>query len=219
MNHSKTRLSCLFCMCFALLVGQTTAQTPAPAPNVSFAIPLTDKTTATAIVLPGPNTQAWLVYATPSGKLGLWILTPTSPTPQPEPPPPVPTPPPDPPPTPPPVDGPFSLITVTETTPATLPPAVAAFLTKTNSTYCAYTVAMVELRNPPPGALLWIGRTAGKTYPYSVVVRADQSIRWQGPTPQSQNDWLKLWEISSRPGEQPACDGPTCKPTRLKRNR
>jgi len=195
-------------MCLALLVGQTTAQTPAPAPSVRFALPLLDKTTATAMILPTHDGAAWLVYATTTGQIGLYQLTPTSPTP-----------PPDPPPTPPPVDGPISLITVTETTPAVLPPAVAAFLVKTNSTYSAYTVAMVGDKTPPPGALLWIGRTAGKTYPYSFIVRADQSIRWQGPTPQSQNDWLKLWEISSRPGEQPACDGPTCKPTRLKRNR
>ena len=67
------------------------AQTPAPAIQQQFALPLADKTTATAVLLPMPTPGAWLVYATPTGKLGLWTMTPT--TEPPVPPPPVPPPP------------------------------------------------------------------------------------------------------------------------------
>lgn len=67
-------------------------QTPAPAVQTQFALPLADKTTATAILLPMPTPGAWLVYATPSGKLGLFQVTPASPDPNPDPTPVPPTP-------------------------------------------------------------------------------------------------------------------------------
>lgn len=81
------------CLLTFSLTGLALAQTPAPAAQVIFALPLADKTTAQAVLLPMPTPGAWLVYATPTGKLGLWTMTPTSPTPPPDPSPP-PTPPP-----------------------------------------------------------------------------------------------------------------------------
>ena len=83
----------LSCALLILLVASASAQTPAPAIKTQFALPLADKTTAQAVLLPMPTPGAWLVYATPTGKLGLWTMTPTSPTPPPNPAPP-PTPPP-----------------------------------------------------------------------------------------------------------------------------
>jgi len=75
----------------ATVQDQARAQTPAPATFTQFAIPLTDKTIANAIILPAADGRAYLVYSTATGKLAiLWI----SATPQPPdivPPPPVPT--------------------------------------------------------------------------------------------------------------------------------
>jgi hypothetical protein len=74
--------------------SQAIAQTAAPALQVPFTLPLADKTTAQAILLPMPTPGAWLVYATKTGQIGLWMMTPTA---QPEPPPVPPTPVPPPP--------------------------------------------------------------------------------------------------------------------------
>jgi len=78
----------------ALLPQATGAQTPAPAMQTPFQLPLTDKTTAQAVLLPTLDGRAFLVYATKTGSLGLWTMSQTNPTPPPEPQPiPPPTPP------------------------------------------------------------------------------------------------------------------------------
>ena len=77
-----------------LLIGPpAAAQTPAPAPLTPFSLPLTDGTNANAQVLPIADGRAWLVYATNSGGLGTYYLTPTGPIPPPDPIPPIPPPP------------------------------------------------------------------------------------------------------------------------------
>jgi hypothetical protein len=53
-------------------------------------LPLADGSTAQARFLPTHDGEAWLVYATKSGKLGTYYLTPKDPGPQPNPIPPVP---------------------------------------------------------------------------------------------------------------------------------
>jgi hypothetical protein len=81
-------------LCWLLLTAmQARAQTVAPAILTKFALPLADQTIREAIFLPSPNGQAYLVYATSTGQLGLWTLTPTNPPPAPEPTPPTPPPP------------------------------------------------------------------------------------------------------------------------------
>jgi hypothetical protein len=76
---------------YLLLPATLFAQTPAPKTNVAFPIPLADATTAQAIFLPAPSGNAYLVYATSSGKLGSFLLSPITPEPGPLPPvPPVP---------------------------------------------------------------------------------------------------------------------------------
>jgi hypothetical protein len=93
-SHSKIRFTGLGVGLCALLAAAAHAQTPAPALQTPFSLPLTDKTTAQAVLLPTLNGQAFLVYATPTGRLGLWTMSPTTPTPPPEP---QPQPPPQPP--------------------------------------------------------------------------------------------------------------------------
>jgi len=90
----QTRRLCLSLSLLCLLASAAAAQTPAPAVQTQFTLPLSDKTTATAVLLPTLNGQAFLVYATKTGQIGLWTMSPTTP---PEPPPPEPTPVPPPP--------------------------------------------------------------------------------------------------------------------------
>ena len=66
------------------------SQTPAPEVQTLFNLPLTDKTTAQAVILPTLDGQAFLVYATSAGRLGIYCLIPTT---APEPTPPTPLPP------------------------------------------------------------------------------------------------------------------------------
>lgn len=82
-----------FCACLLLAGQQAAGQTPAPAIHTPFQLPLADKTTATATILPAPQSRAYLVYATPAGKLGLWLMMKAT---DPIPPDPIPPPPPEP---------------------------------------------------------------------------------------------------------------------------
>jgi len=67
-------------------------QLPAPAPFQPFSLPLTDKTTATAVILPIDATTAYLVYTTSTGSLGFWTMTQSTTPLPPDPIPPDPTP-------------------------------------------------------------------------------------------------------------------------------
>lgn len=82
-----------FCACLLFAAAEAAGQTPTPAIYIPFQLPLADKTTATAKILPAPQGRAYLVYATTSGKLGLWMMTKTT---DPIPPDPIPPPPPEP---------------------------------------------------------------------------------------------------------------------------
>lgn len=72
------------------------AQSPAPLPFSPFSILLADMSQVRAQFLPGPDGQAWMVYALPSQKIVLWRITPIStplpPDPDPLPPDPLPPP-------------------------------------------------------------------------------------------------------------------------------
>lgn len=92
MRNHYHNFTFLLTVLLAASTPHCTAQTPAIAPGTPFTVPLANNTTATAIVLPGPNNQAWLVYATSTGQIGLSTLSITTVNP----PPPTPTPPPSP---------------------------------------------------------------------------------------------------------------------------
>jgi len=83
MSNPATKLLCLFLLSISLGSMTSQAQTPAPAAQTQFSLPLADKTTAVAVILPTLNEQAFLVYATPSGKIGLYLLSLTTPSPTP----------------------------------------------------------------------------------------------------------------------------------------
>ena len=207
MPHFRTISSCLL----TILLGSSTllfaAPPPTPAMLALFRLPLSDRTLANALILPGPNADAWLCYATDSGTIVSYRLTATIPTPPPEPPPIPPTPPPV-----------VAVITITETTPAALPPNCAARLAATNSSYAAYTVAMVAEANPPTGSLLWIGRTAGKAYPWTFIATPDGKILWQGATPISSAAFLaQINSFLSPTTIAPDCAESNCPSKRTRR--
>ncbi len=162
----------LLILFLALSTTPSWAQTPAPATETPFQLPLADKTTAQAVFLPTADGQAYLVYATKTGQIVFYHLTPASPNP-------TPIPPPDP--IPPATT--VSVITITETDAAALPSCVQTHLDLTGGNYHAFTVAMVSETSPPANALQWIGRSAGKAYPYSFITSTTGDILWQGATP------------------------------------
>ena len=177
------------------------AQAPPPAQGLRFALPLADGSTAEAMFLPTPGTATQIVYATTSGKLGLW---PTTTPPNPEP-----TPAPKPPPTP---DVPSVVVTISATEAETLPAEIAAYIAANGGSYSGFTVAMVATEKPPPDALKWIGRAAGKNLPYSFIATREGKIIVEGPTPASAAAWLQFWENkTTRAASPPASTCPNCK--------
>jgi hypothetical protein len=200
-----------FCIMMALTFAFTPqhcwSQTPAPALQTQFTLPLADKTTAKAVFLPTADSKVWLVYATPTGQIGLWTMqsaTGPSPTPPPDPPvPPVPPVPPKP--------TSVSVITITETDQAPCPALVADYLSSTRSTYYAFTIAMVAEKNPPANSLTWIGRTAGKSYPYSFVATLEGKTLWEGPTPKKDSDFIAVIQKTITPTSvKTRCPGTFC---------
>lgn len=55
----------------ALAATLAPAQTPAPAPMITFQLPLADKTTGTAIIIPTGEGSAVLVYSTGKGQIAV----------------------------------------------------------------------------------------------------------------------------------------------------
>jgi len=77
-----------------LLTGfAAAASIPFPATQTPFTLPFSDGTTTTAVLLPIDADRMWMVYATPDGKIGFWMMSRST---DPIPPDPIPPPPPEP---------------------------------------------------------------------------------------------------------------------------
>lgn len=204
MNRLSPSLLAL-CLSFtAQSAGASDAPTVAPAVGTYFSLPLADATQTRAILLQSPQSLPVLVYATPTGQLGLWTLTRAdSPSP--------PRPPVVDPPAPPRPSTNLSLITITAAEPATIPKEVGARLAALDSAFFAYTIAMVGEPNPPANSLTWIGRTANKELPYSFLADKSGVILWQGPTPTDAAGLLGLLPQPAKPAvRRLTCTGPNC---------
>lgn len=203
----RTKLFYLSLALSSLLTATTAAQTPAPATQTPFAMPLANNSTANAAFLPTQSGNGYLVYATPTGKIGFYQLTTTTPNPTP---PPTPTPPTPPEPPAPPTPPKPTTITMIAVGDAELPPVnskLAAYLQQHGDTIATYSVAMVSDPTPPKNALHWIGLSAGKAYPYTFLLNPDQSILWQGNLPDDTNQAIAL--INAQTGrKKPACNCP-----------
>ena len=73
-------LKLIFLSFAACLLGscQLKAQTPTPVVEIQFQLQLSDQTQAQAIFLPTLEGKMYLVYATNSGLMGIWTMTPTT---------------------------------------------------------------------------------------------------------------------------------------------
>jgi len=180
-------------------------------PAATFPLPLKDGTTANAAFLPTQNGQAYLVYATSTGQLGSYLLTPTN-SPNPQPPAPTPTPPAPPPPPPaPPLGTASRLIAIGETQEPNLPAKLTTLLAEKHITTQTYSVAQVQNPNTPPTALHWIGLTAGKPYPYGFLLTASAAILWQGPIPTNPDDAISIFNrYSPQPAQKSTCPNGFC---------
>ncbi len=200
MRHYPVNLFCLFLSLTLTPTAWCDQPTPGPQINTRFTLPLADQTTAEAVILPTTDGAAVMVYATKSGRIAFWQMTTTD---RPLPP--------DPKPTPPPPARPLSIITITPAVAATLPTETASQLAAIGGSYYAYTVAMVATENPPPNSLSWIGRTAGKTLPYTFLATADGVTVWEGPTPANATAFIDLLNRFTKPAARPApCAGGRC---------
>jgi len=194
MKTSQTKRFFLLLYVFTLPVATAPAQTPAPATMTQFALPLADQTTATAIILPGPNTQAWLIYATPSGKIGLWTMTPTtSPIPpQPIPPPPIP-----------PVPIPQRLTIAVIEDPATTTleqrnvladPTWRKLAAEKHDFRGIIPIDVIEKgTSQPPAALApFLDRAKGRPLPWIMLYTQNFVLVWEGPLPATTTELMAI---------------------------
>jgi hypothetical protein len=170
-----------------LLAGAATAQTPAPAIQTQFVLPLADKTTATAILLPAADDQVWLVYATRTGQISLWTMSPTSPEPSPTPPTPTP-------PTPPPTPTKLTIAIVEDPEKTTAEQRHVltddAWRNVATQKHDMRGIIPIDIKEantgkPPPALVPFLEATKGKPLPWVLLYNQTGSILWEGPLPSS----------------------------------
>lgn len=188
---------------------------PVPANEIQFQVPLSDGTTGAGMVCWMPDGNGVFVISSPSGKIALLrftkgILPPIIN-------PPIVIPPIDPPK--PPKPSVSSFITVTDTEQWKINQLSQKVLSDYKIQSFAYTVSLVADPNPPANSLKWIGRTAGKEYPYSFFAGQNGEILWEGTTPESPADFLLiLREFDPPEAKSDSCPNGVCPPARrLKR--
>lgn len=90
MNRYPNKLFCLLILCAITSTSKSADDIPPPATNLTFTLPLADTTDAQAIVLRAPELRYHLIYATSTGEMAVWTLTPSNVPIPPDPIPPVP---------------------------------------------------------------------------------------------------------------------------------
>lgn len=103
------------------------------------------------------------------------------------------------------------MITVTEQELSKPSAAELSLLSSKSIEFFPYTLSMVAMENPPANALKWIGRTAGKSYPYTFLAASDGAILWQGATPKGLQELTAVLSnlITDRASEC-ICPGGVC---------
>jgi hypothetical protein len=180
------------CLLFILTsnAGPVFSQTPAPALQTAFTLPLTDSTTATAIILPMQDGQAYLVYATNAGKLGVYYLTPSSPNPPPPPPPP-----------PPPIVQKLTIAIVEDPLTTTLEqrtlfsdPAWRKLATDSNNFKGIIPNDIKEIKTglPPADLAPFLDRAKLHNLPWIMFTSAKGVILWEGNPPSTKEEMILL---------------------------
>lgn len=75
MHHLTIKLCSLLILSLSLTTGSYANEPPDPATRSTFTLPLQNGKEATAELLPVTSDQMYLVYATPTGELGVWTLS------------------------------------------------------------------------------------------------------------------------------------------------
>lgn len=181
MHRSPLSVFCLLVLSTALLTPLCWGQTPAPAANKEFNLPLADGTTGTALILPTSEGQAYLVYTTPTGKLGSYLMK-TGTTPNPVDPPPTPTP------------TPTRLTIAIVEDPATTTAQQRAILAApawrglANEQHAFLGIIpndLKEAKTGQPPALLapFLNRSKGHALPWVMLYDSAGNLFWEGPLP------------------------------------
>ena len=165
-------------------------QVPAPAMNIHFSLPLADQTTSVAVLLPTQDGQAWLVYATNSGKLASFYLTPTRPGPSP-----IPPIPPDP------VPQKLTIVVVEDPTKTT----VSERLILSDSTWrdlanlkhdfkgvIPFDIKEKKTGLPPPALVPFLERSKLHKLPWLMFTNAQGIFLWEGNLPDSRETLISL---------------------------
>jgi len=194
MQPFRRSTCCLSLLLSAALTTHSWGQTPAPAAQTKFQLPLADATTATAVILPTQAGQAWLVYATKSGMIGSYLLTPTDPTPPPDPLPPPPVPP---------VPIPQKLTIAIVENPATttveqrqvLADQAWRNLAADKHTFKGIIPTDVTDKRtgkPPADLVPFLNRAALHNLPWVMFTKPDHTIVWEGQLPTTAQELLNL---------------------------
>lgn len=195
MSQYQIKACFLFAICLAGNAMDLPAQTPAPAQQTPFQLPLADQTQVQAVFLPTLEGRSYLVYATKSGSLGLWTMTPTlSPSPLP-PIPPQPKPPIPPVPPVPPVPQKLTIAIVEDplsTTPeqrqVLVDPTWRKFAKEKHDFKGIIPFDLIdkETGKPPPSLSPFLDRAKLHSLPWVLFTSKTGQVVWEGPLPTAQ---------------------------------
>ena len=190
MNHSLTKS---FYLLILIASGSTLASeqsTLPPAPRQQFQLPLSDKTTANAVILPIDADRMWMVYANKDGQLGFWMMTRST---TPFPPRPIP-------PVPPPLEKLHIAIVENprQTTQAQrhvlADPTWRKRATSQHTFHGLIPVDVVDVRTgkPPPSLLQFLRIAKDHDLPWIIMLDAGGTIKYEGPLPRTAKELLNL---------------------------
>ena len=93
-------------------------------------------------------------------------------------------------------------------------------ITEIGATYNAWTVSQITDPTTSAEQLKWIGRTAGKTYPYTFVADAAGKTLWEGPTPTTDAAYLAAIDgTTTAIKATPCCPNGNCQRPQQQPNR
>ena len=177
---------------------------PAPAPFQPFNLPLSNKTSASAVILPIDADHTWMVYATRDGQIGFWMMSKQA-----RPIPPGPTPP-----VPPPLEKLTIAIIEDPSSTSTAQRQVLADLTwrkRAAEQHNFLGLIPSDLRDartglPPANLLPFLEHAKLHALPYIIMYDHRGAITWEGPLPATAAKLLDLIPNLERKKDEPTSD-------------
>jgi hypothetical protein len=182
-------------------VSNIKAQTPAPQIEQLFQLTISDGTQAQAVFLPTLDGQLHLVYATSSGKIGLYLISPKL-SPGPVPPIPIPPIPPMPPVPPTPQPTQKLIIGIVEDPAATTFEQKTVLVNKewrelatTKHTFIGLipqNITEGDTNSPPASLVPFLDRAKGKNLPWVVLFDMRSKLLWEGSLPKTPSEMTAI---------------------------